>query len=362
MEEQIDQGLKINSLKLVSGGVKNSTKKTKNTADEAKEKFYCTSCGKEYAFQQKHFPSTSSPLYAKNNGCITICRTCLNNYYNKLVEFYGGNEEKAIERCCQIFDWYYSDEAAAMTKKTASNNSRILLYPSKINMIQIREKGRTYLDTIVQSNNGTIQSFKDLQSESDEEVKISEDVISFFGLGYTPEEYGFLEDQYNDWTTRYECNTKAQEELFKNIVTQQLVIQRAQKSSGSTREISDAKKTFQELLSSANLKPGQTNDNALADQNTFGTLIKKWENEHPIPQPEKEWEDVDGIKKYIRVWFLGHLCKMFKVKNKYSAMYDEEISKYTVEPPAYEDNEEDINSLININDKDNVEEEFYDTD
>ena len=80
--------------------------------------------------------------------------------------------------------------------------------------------------------------------------------------------------------------------------------------------------TFQSLLGSANLKPVQNNDNALADSQSFGTLIKKFEEEKPIPEPDPEWKDVDGIVKYITVYFLGHLCKMIGIKNKITGNSD----------------------------------------
>lgn len=57
----------------------------------------------------------------------------------------------------------------------------------------------------------------------------------------------------------------------------------------------------------------------------------------PIPEPADEWKDVDGIVKYITVWFIGHLCHMLKIDNRYSEMYDAEIHKYTVNKPEYEE-------------------------
>ena len=33
-----------------------------------------------------------------------------------------------------------------------------------------------------------------------------------------------------------------------------------------------------------------------------------------MPEPDEAWQDVDGIRRYINVWFLGHLCKMMGIK------------------------------------------------
>ena len=60
------------------------------------------------------------------------------------------------------------------------------------------------------------------------------------------------------------------------------------------------------------------------------------EEEEPIPEADEEFQDVDGIRKYISVWFFGHLCKMLGVENKYSYLYDQEIERLKVERPEYE--------------------------
>ena len=87
----------------------------------------------------------------------------------------------------------------------------------------------------------------------------------------------------------------------------------------------------------------ETGANA-TEQASFGTLLKRYENERPVPQPDPQWEDVDNIKIYSNL-VLGHLCRMLGINNDYSKLYDEEISKYKVETPEYEiDDEEDTSS------------------
>lgn len=307
--------------------------------------YRCSCCGKRFRAQRGNFAVSNSPLYVGNNGYIDICKTCLDKYYSKLVEFYSGNEEKAIERCCQLFDWYYSDDAVAMTAKSmSSGKTRMSLYPSKVGLIQIRSRGTTFLDTIAERANETIEDIDDVYNEeinpSNDEQQVSEEEVMFFGAGYKPSEYRYLRNQYDEWVSRYETKTKAQEELMKNLCIVQLSIQQA-KQRGSTKDANDAMKTFQDLLGSANLKPNQNNDNSLVEQNTFGTLIKRWEDEAPIPEPEEEFKDVDNIEKYISTFFFGHLAKMMKIDNDYSKMYDEEMSQYTVTRQEYQDDIEE---------------------
>ena len=171
----------------------------------------------------------------------------------------------------------------------------------------------------------------------DIEQEISQKTLAFWGMGFAPDDYVYLNNKYDDWTSRHECKTKAQESIFQKICLMELqILKAAQKGD----KIDGLMKSFNDLLGSANIKPVQNKDNSLADQNTFGTLIQKWENEKPIPEADPEWADVDGIKRYISTWFLGHLCKMLRIKNSYSDLYDEKIAKYTVEKPVYEEDAE----------------------
>nr|DAK65654.1 MAG TPA: hypothetical protein [Caudoviricetes sp.] len=306
--------------------------------EDTQREYYCCACGKAYKKQDSNFCKSLSPLFANNNGYVHICKKCTDKYYYNLVDLFSGNEEKAMNRICQLFDWYYSDEIFAATRKISADRSRVCAYPSKMNLPQYRTQDKCYIDTIRDRESVTLDSTDDInEARNSGELKVAKKTINFFGLGYTPEQYRFLQDQYDDWTHRHECRTKSQEEVFKNLCIAQLNIQIAQQTGG---KVKDAMDSFQNLLGTANLKPCQTNENALADQNTFGTLIKKWENEKPISEPDPEWKDVDGIVRYIHIYFLGHLCKMMGIKNSYSRMYDEEMEKYHVEKPEYEGDDE----------------------
>ena len=112
----------------------------------------------------------------------------------------------------------------------------------------------------------------------------------------------------------------------------QLNVQKAQQA-GEAKKATEAIRTLQDLMSTAKIQPKQKDSAALTEQNTFGTLIRQWENEKPIPEPAPEWRDVDNIKRYIGAYFLGHLCKMFKIDNDWSQIYDEEMAQHTVERP-----------------------------
>lgn len=312
----------------------------------------CLCCGKIYPTQIRYFPPTKSPLFLNNGGYVPICKTCLEKYSGKLAQLFKGDEELVLERICQICDWYYAPLLSNMTITAGGSiQGRVRIYPKMLNVNQVAAKSGVYLDTVLDRlrDNNTLDKAKEETLPN-----ITKEMIAFWGGGYTPGEYEFLEREYQDWKNRYEVRTKVQEELFKNITTMQLTIQQIRKD-GTAKELNDAMKTLQDLLGSANLKPSQNSGEPLTDAQTFGTLIRQWENEDPIPECAEEFKDVDNIKKYIDTFMFGHLAKMMKVDNDYSQAYEAEIGKYTVEPPRYYEDEDIVD--IQIESEDTIEED-----
>lgn len=169
---------------------------------------------------------------------------------------------------------------------------------------------------------------------SEEETLDMNELIKFFGRGFDSEDYYWLHSEYEDFLNRYECDSKGMELLIKEICLTQLDIK---KRRALNEKVDQQLKTLQDLLGSSNLKPVQETGANAVEQESFGTLIKKYENEQPIPEPDSKWKDVDGISKYIRVFFLGHLTRMLGIKNDYEDEYWDEVNKYTVKEPVSED-------------------------
>lgn len=306
--------------------------KVRYSKDDEPNFYKCHCCATGYTRLKANFPASQSELYAGWDYHLPICRRCLDKMFEHYTEAYGNDEDKAIRRICEKYDIYYNISLLNASRKITKDRSRIHTYISKANLRQY--KGKTFDTTLDEERTGSVIETLDDAKES-KKAKLK--TVRFFGTGFEDDDYVFLEDEYLDWTTRHECNTKAQEEVFKQICFAQLDILKAKRRGLPTKDLT---RTLQDLLATANLQPKQTKDNTLTEQNTFGTLIRKWENEKPIPEPDEQWKDVDGIAKYITVYFLGHLCKMMGIKNSYSRMYDQEMSKYKVNKPEYEDDEE----------------------
>jgi hypothetical protein len=206
-------------------------------------------------------------------------------------------------------------------------------------------KGLTYEHSVFENKNNEINVIQVKQTDTIKNIftsSYSEEELAylaaFWGRGYTIEELEYLQTEYEKFLNSYECDSYAMELLFQEAAQQRLTIKKLREDNKS---VDKELKTLQDLLGSANIKPAQETGANAVEQATFGTLIKKYENERPIPEPDEEWKDVDGIRKYISVWFLGHLSRMMGYKNENMDEYEEEINKYKVENPEYQQDEGD---------------------
>ena len=306
--------------------------KVKYSKEDEPNFYKCPCCATSYVKLDDNFPASQSELYAGWNYHLPICKKCLDKMFEHYTEVYGNDEDAAIRRICEKYDIYYNVSLLNASRKITKNRSRIHTYISKANLVQY--KGKTYDTTLDEERKeGVIETLDDVKDAKKAKLK----TVKFFGTGFSDDDYQYLQDQYNDWTSRCECKTKAQEEVFKRICFKQLEILKANREGRDTKDLD---KTFQDYLDTANLKPKQNNMDALSDAQTFGTLLAKWENERPLPEIDEDLQDVDKIGQYIDVFFRGHLAKMMGLKNGLSNLYTKYMKKYTVEKPEYEGDED----------------------
>ena len=316
-------------------------------AKTTKNKFTCFYCGKEYV--DTNYYKSNSEFYS-NTGKIPYCKQCIEKFYQHYFEIYTNEgclnpEEKAVKRLCMAFDIYFNakafNDAINNAKKRQMNISPMGAYMKMIQLSQF--KGKSYDNTVSEEEKEKFIVSSIANTTDDREI--DEKTIQFFGTGFTDDDYDYLDREYKDWTARHECNTKAQEEVFKRICFKQLEILKATRKGEDTKNL-DA--TFQNLLETAKLQPKQNSGDTTADNQTFGTLIDKWENTRPLPEIDEELRDVDKIGLYLDIFFKGHTCKMLNVKNAFSNLYSSMMKKFTVNKPEYNSDEDDYDSEMNF--------------
>lgn len=286
-----------------------------NKVEETK----CTRCGTDKKLNATNFYKSYSELF-KNNGDsrMCICKDCVIELAEQFKNRFNS-DTRGLYELCKLLDVYYIKSLydSAIEQASKNNGNPYAVYFQKVNSLP-QYRSKTFIDS---------ELFDKKQDDEDIAEDIGRDTVDFWGDGMSQRDYDFLEKEFQNLTARYECDSYAQEILFKEIAFQTLDIRNKRKDG---KDVSKEVKTLQDLLGSANIKPAQENASMASEQVTFGTLIKKYENEQPVPEPLPEWMTADWIRKYVVVWFFGNLCRMMGKVNPFQDEYEKEMDNYTV--------------------------------
>ena len=305
------------------------------------EYVYCPKCGK---FQSRNAYYSDSRFA---NGYFPICKDCLlqmveqrKNKNDESHESKGTVKEVLRLLDLPYIDSLYKSRVASVENDTAERKKSSPFITMVVQLKSLPQySGMKWIDSDVDEYEG----------DGEDELKLNQRLITDgkknFGRGFSNEDYMYLEAQYEDWLKRYEINTKTQEVLFQRLCCKQLDAHKMQIQGKDTKDVD---KTIQEIMASLNVKPSQSNADALTSSKVFGELIKIWEAEKPIPEPQGIFNDIDRIGLYIDVFFKGHLAVMMGLKNAFSSIYERYIAKYTVTKPQYTEDDDNETILNNI--------------
>lgn len=316
----------------------------------------CRMCGTEYSRLKGYFPISHGQLY-KGVGYVPYCRDCIDVLYGDYLKG-CGDPKRAVRQMCRKLDLFWDERIFEEVDKMSAARSMMTRYMAKLN--GTKYAGMSYDNTL--KNEGGL--WKDMvfepavkpapkpapEPEPEEDVaEIPQEITDFWGPGFTPDMYRALEDRKQYWLQKlsgYDLDAGA-EALIRQVCGLELEINRERAEGRSTEKIVGMLNT---VLGGLQLRPGQkkSDGDAAIDNTPFGVWIKRWEDRRPIPEPDQKLKDVDGIIRYIEVWFKGHLSKMLNLKNSYSKMYEDEMNKRRVEHPEYDgdDDEQLFNDIF----------------
>lgn len=331
---------------------KKKLSKTSGVESPENRRYYCCRCGVSYS-RQKGFFSVSHSFMYRGSGFLPICYNCVDELY----EYYCKklrSPEAAMKRMCMKLDLYWDPRIYQMVEKTAGVGSRVRSYIGRTNIVRYIDK--TFDDTLDEEMNLAPPpevTEEELVAEVaeqrgaeqyEEQEEVPDEVVNFWGKGFQPDFYTELERRYKNWVRDLNEDDLdvAEVALYKQIC---MLEEKISRDTAAGRDTTANIKAMNELLGSVNRKPSQkkAEENSMnSDTTPFGVWIRRWENERPVPEVDPELKDVDGIIRYIEIWFKGHLAKMLGKENAYSRMYEREIEKLRVDKPEYVDEADEV--------------------
>lgn len=275
-----------------------------------------------------------------HTGHFPVCKDCLTAMASNSDGKRKGKESRdSVKKTLRFMDRPFKEElwanAVSTVKESNPKKNYVPAFATYLKMLELSPyRQLTYDD-------GDVTDEDRLGTKS----VVSDEIKNRWGSGFSDEDYLFLQKEYDDWTSRYECSTKAHEELFMALACNKLEKLKARRDNRPTKDI-DA--TFNTLLNTANITPKQNKTDAFMEAQTLGTLIQKWEETEPLPELDPKLTDVEHIA-LTQDLLLAHACKTAGVKTGYSENYEKFLEEYTVLRNEYQEDNGDadlFNSLF----------------
>ena len=310
----------------------------------------CRKCGKAHSRLKGFFPTSYSFLY-KGIGYLPYCKNCVDSMYESYLAV-CDNPRKAVRQMCRKLDLYWSAIIFDYVERKNTSRTMMTAYITRANNAQYA--GKCYDDTLIEE--GTLWDDPEYRpvvvqqvshDEMQGDIDVDPDIVDFWGADFAPDFLIKLDKRYKEWTDGEGDIDKGSISLFKQICILEETIAR---DAAAGRSVDKNMNTLNTLLGSANLKPVQkkTEADAAMENTPFGVWIDRWEHKRPVPEPDPMFKDVDGIIRYITIWFYGHISKTLGIQNVYCEMYEKEMEKMKVNrPEAFDEEVDDDEAVFN---------------
>lgn len=263
-------------------------------------KIKCTCCGLEKTSMREFYASNS--YFYKDVGRIPICKNCIEEKYNVVVEKFRDKKISAM-KVFQSIDVYFDEEVFnSSTNKYPDDNKWIGEYMRVINS-NAKYKGKTSDDNVEVE----LPIVKDIDDEENVENKIiPESIKRKWGDGFTDEEYSQLEYLEKEYLDNCEHDTLTQIKLYRELCVLELEKNKARTS--DKKAFKDYSELISKKMTDANIKPNQQRTIGEADEDLLSMRTKMIEKYRPIGSSQNEFEDVDYIHKYFNDFIIKSLA------------------------------------------------------
>lgn len=277
--------------------IKKAITKTEVVKPEVKM-YRCTICTSEK--KEVDFYKSNSVIFSGIKR-MCVCKDCLVDLYGDYVSRCNDTKQ-AVLKVCERFDVYFDDNLFYAVEQQAKAKGSILIqiYFQKVNSLN-QYSGLTYENIVRMESKISVDN-----EDTDSEI-VKNSALKWGRLA--KDDIEFLESNYFQWTTRHQCQSRAEEILFEEICQIQLDIKKTRESNGDVVKKVEA---LQKLMTSANIRPLDQNAINSADSTLMmGTIISTIEKNDPCEffdeYRKKQYSDFMGYKKYFDNWVIRPL-------------------------------------------------------
>ena len=264
----------------------------------------CFRCGETFSKQVGAFSKVRSTFYEQNDGYLHVCNNCLNQLLEHYKAVYENNIQQVVYTLCLNFNIYYSNDVYDVATKSPNfDASPFTTYITRANMTQYK-KWRDFTDTIDQKAviGGLISAEPKevVEASLAQNEKPSSEVLGRWGVGYSNDEYSFMQTLYKSLMNQKRNPTPLQEDLIVDACKYKCQHNRfIQSGDSKAADIKTLSSLYQDALKAVGLDVSPKNDGI--DEGTFGSWVREIERHSPSEdyKDKKKFRDMDGLGEYV---------------------------------------------------------------
>lgn len=327
----------------------------------------CHHCGKYRS--PYHFFKSSSDI---GNGYLYVCKDCVNSLFLKYLKKYKDIRETLIiishkldlyvyepllEKFCKNYDTISGkqdiEDGIFMSKYIGELNLQKKFYPemSDCNFEDTKLEGVPFkcIQNVlpvppIYHDKFEVEVVNDIPDDDQEifddreDFRLSERMLKKleykFGK-YQPEDLKWLEKRYREWDNAYDISQLNTQKIIIQMCCDELSIVK-QREQGV--DVGKQWKVFLQSMNTLALTPKQQAKDS--NSNNFSSVtefIKEVEKHRPVVARSKEFEDIDGIMRFV-IANTGSLARTLDIPNEYTELFDKMYEPFTSSLLELDDN------------------------
>lgn len=279
---------------------------------------YCRRC---VQYKNPKDFQTSQDSTLDKNGMLSICRSCCEEIYQDNLRA-EKDIARALLKTCRTLNWvFYSPAIEATIEKYKNTKERnpdgkssfTTAYWGVINGTNNMKYSEIPIMTFTEPIKEDFIPSELINTE------VSQETIDFWGEGYPPEDYRFMEREFSNFRKTHKIETHTEVVLCKEVVYEMLKNKKVRLGGGDV----DAKR-LESLTKSLGVSPMQTNASQSSKaMDTFSAFIKIIEETTPAEyyQDKKLFQDYDNLE-----WYFDRFVRR-PIKNFFGLSRDFNISE-----------------------------------
>lgn len=276
---------------------------------------------------------------------VPYCKDCINKIFQNYLRLKGGNYNLALYYTCRKIDLPYIHSAYTGAVENVNNpksnikgmENVMSAYMKNMSFADKNGWGATFDESVGEDQIDGLSSFDDIvkvrrkvgmKTTSDNDFDVIEmdadELMRKWGR-FDNDDLAYLESEYMDW----EEQLNGIVDKYVDIMVKQvcLTLNEIRHDRESGQPVEKKVQSLRNLIKDSGLSDLQKND---AVEQGAGMTIRDIEFKRPVHAVDPDFEDVDDVRLMVDA-FLGGTSRAIGKENEFTARFDDEYSKYTID-------------------------------